>query len=42
METWHPDLETFFIGYRFRWGEEKNKHNFCVVNVNKKSTSKTN
>lgn len=37
METWHPDLATFFIGYRFGWGlgVGKNKHNFYVVNVNK-------
>lgn len=36
METWHPSLETFFIGYRFG-GVGKNKHNFYVVNVDRKS-----
>lgn len=35
METWHPSLETFFIGYRFG-GVGKNRHSFCVVNVKKR------
>lgn len=40
METWHPSLETFFIGYRFWWGEEKQTQFPYVVNVNKKEQVK--
>lgn len=47
METWHPSLETFFIGYRFGggfWGVQgrRKNNNFYVVNVHKKRMSKTN
>lgn len=41
METGIPVWKHFLLGTDFGGGR-KNKHNFYVVNVNKKRTSKTN
>lgn len=43
METWRPNLETFFLlgtDWGGREGVRKNKHNNYVVNVNKKEQVK--